>query len=150
MSDNRHWIGEGVIYHADSNTTAKKTSSLTLGRTLLKGSAAGVISAIAANLLAWAIMSNNNYEFAMLNGFSITLSAFFVNVFGAFIFRFIQKRSSRAILYYAILSLLMAVLMSLNTSANPMEPNIESVANPLHYTVAILSLVLIPVLMKRK
>ncbi len=114
------------------------------------GSAAGVISAIAANLLAWVIMSINDYEFVMLNGFSITLSAFFANLIGAVIFRFLRKRSSRAVIYYAILSLLMAVLMSLNTSANPMEPNIETVANPLHYAVAILSLVLIPFLMNRK
>lgn len=131
-------------------TQQQKNSSPTLRRTLLKGSVVGVISAIAANLLAWAIMSSNDYDFVMLNGVSITLSAFFVNVIGAFIFRIMQNRSSRAVIYYAILSLIMAVLMSLNTSANPMEPNIESVANPLHYAVAILSLVLIPFLMNRK
>lgn len=131
-------------------TQQQKNGSIPLGRTLLNGSVAGVITAIAANLLAWAIMSINDYEFVMLNGFSITLSAFFANVIGAFLFRFIRKRSSRAFIYYGILCLLMAVLMSLNTSANPMEPNIEAVANPLHYTVAILSLVLIPLLMNRK
>lgn len=131
-------------------THQEKISSPTIGRTLLMGSLAGVASAIVSNLLAWIIMSINDYEFVMLNGFSITLSALFANIIGAFIFRFMRKRSSRAVIYYAILSLIMAVLMSLNTSGNPMEPNIEAVANPLHYAVAILSLVLIPVLMNRK
>jgi len=123
--------------------------SVTIGRTLIAGSAAGVISAIVSNLLAWGIIAANDFEFEMLNGFSITLSAFFANVIGAFIYRVLQKRSSRAVIYYAILSLVMAVLMTVNTVSNPMEPHIGAVANPLHFAVALLSLVLIPKFMQR-
>lgn len=132
-----------------TTTQQQIASSATMGRTLIAGSAAGVISAIVSNLLAWGIIAANDYEFEMLNGFSITLSAFFANVIGAFIYRFWQKRSSRAVIYYAILSLAMAVLMTVNTAANPMEPHIGAVANPMHFAVALLSLVLIPKFMKR-
>ncbi|GAA0361131.1 hypothetical protein [Bacillus horti] len=133
----------------ETATQQQKVSAISVKKTLIAGSLAGIISVIVSNLLAWGIMSANDYQFEMLNGFSITLSAFFVNLIGAFIFRFIQKKSKRAIMYYAILSVVMAILMSINTSTNPMEPNIAAVANPLHYLVAILSLVLIPLFMKR-
>ncbi|GIO45058.1 hypothetical protein [Paenibacillus apis] len=132
-----------------TTTQQQIARSVTIGRTLIAGSAAGVISAIAANLLAWGIIAANDFEFEMLNGVSITLSAFFANVIGALIYRVWLKKSSRVVIYYAILSLAMAVLMTVNTASNPMEPHIGAVANPLHFAVALLSLVLIPKFMQR-
>ncbi|XID95559.1 hypothetical protein ACF3MZ_14025 [Paenibacillaceae bacterium WGS1546] len=131
-------------------TQQKKAGSVTAVHTLIVGAAAGIVSAIGSNLLAWGIMAANDYRFEMLNGFSITLSAFFANLIGAFIYRALRKRTARATLYYAALSLAMAVLMTVNTAANPMEPHIGAVANPLHFLVAVLSLVLIPAFMNRK
>jgi len=126
-----------------------KAAPATVSKTIAVGSIAGIISVLLSNFLAWAIMAANNYQFEMLNGFSITISAFLANLIGAFIYRVMWNKSSRAGLYYAILCLVMAVLTTVNTVANPMEPNIGAVANPLHFLVAVLSLILIPVIMKR-
>lgn len=127
----------------------QKAAPASVSKTFAAGSIAGIISIVLSNLLAWAIMAANNYQFEMLNGFSITMSAFLANLIGAFIYRVLWNKTTRAGLYYTILCLVMAVLTTVNTAANPMEPNIGAVANPLHFLVAVLSLILIPVLMKR-
>jgi hypothetical protein len=128
----------------------KEVSTVRLGKTLLGGVIAGLIAAIVSVLAANVLSHITGYSFKELTLTSITVASIMTNLIGSLIFYYLTKKSRGAVLIYTILAILMATLDSLLAALNPPGKGFGTLAIPIHYIVAIISILIVPKFSQRR
>ncbi len=111
---------------------------------LLAGLGTGVVAVMLAVLAAQLIQRGTGQRYAELSAFSIAFAALFTNVLGGGAYALLVRRTARPVLYYAILALTLATLDTIMVTANPPHDGFATLATPLHYIVAVTSIILVP------
>ncbi|UOQ44222.1 hypothetical protein MUN89_20590 [Halobacillus salinarum] len=113
-------------------------------KTLLTGLYAGVIGAVAALAVTYLLGTATGLWFEQLTWFSIGGAAILANIMGALIFSKFFRKTKRARGYYALLTLGVTLLMTMNDLANPPAVKFGIIAHPVHAVVAVLTIWLVP------
>lgn len=118
--------------------------SLFVGITI--GILCGAIALITEYMLGWI----TGLWFEELNFVSIMLSSLLVNLAGAFIFKWLDQKTSKAFLYYGLVVASVTLLLTINVLLNPPQEQFGVVDHPVHIVVALLSFWLIPKWMRKE
>lgn len=114
-------------------------------KTSLKvGLGVGIVAGIAAIILYYVLCNLLDLTFEQLNPVSILIASVIVNLIGALIYTKLHQKTARPRLYYGLITVGVALLISWYDWAYPPEPQIVDVANPIHALVASLSIAWIP------
>lgn len=108
------------------------------------GLGVGIISGVVCIILFYVLCGLLDLQFIQLNPVSIMVASVVVNVIGALIYNKLRYTTSRPRIYYGMITVGVALLLSLYDWANPSETDIAGVANTLHALVASLSIAWIP------
>lgn len=122
------------------------TSALSLRRSLAAGLGAGVVAAVLAAVAAQLLQRGAGRSYAELSAFQVAFVAALTNVVGGGAYALLARRTARPARWYAILALAVATLDTLMVAVAPPHPGFAALADPLHYLVAVVSLVLVPLL----
>jgi hypothetical protein len=117
-----------------------------LGRCILAGLIAGAVSTLLANLAALILARQFNRTFDELNWLSISRASMISCFAGAFVYAALLRWTKHPVIWFTIGGLAVATLDSVFVAMHPPVPGIERIANPLHFVVAIVALILIPIL----
>ncbi|MGP4081491.1 hypothetical protein ACTWQL_16415 [Pseudalkalibacillus sp. R45] len=117
---------------------------------LMTGLGIGIVSGIAAILLYEVLCYLLGVTFEQLNPVSIMIASVIVNMIGAMIYSSLKKKTSSPRMYYAMITIGVALFLSWMDWAYPPEPGIAGVANPIHALVASLSIAWIPVWVNKR
>ncbi|WP_221567828.1 hypothetical protein [Alkalihalobacillus sp. TS-13] len=117
---------------------------------LTTGLGVGVVSGIAAILLYEVLCHLLGVTFEQLNPTSIMIASIIVNIIGAIIYSSLKKKTSSPRMYYAMITIGVALFLSWMDWAYPPEPGIADVANPIHAIVATLSIAWIPIWINKR
>jgi hypothetical protein len=109
------------------------------------GSAVGLVSGAAAVVLYEVLCFSLGVSFEKLTPLSILVMSVAANVVGAYIYSTLARKTKRPRLYYGVITVAVALLLSLYDWAYPAEPGIAGVANTIHALVATLSMAWIPI-----
>jgi hypothetical protein len=104
----------------------------------------GAISGIAAIFLYELLCFVLEVTFEKITPVSIFLMSIAVNIIGALIYSKLRKQTTKPRLFYSIITISAALLLSIYDWAFPAESDIAGVANTLHAFVASLSIAWIP------
>ncbi|MDQ0058786.1 hypothetical protein [Paenibacillus harenae] len=113
-------------------------------KTWMVGLQVGIISGIAGIALFYLLIAITGFHFKQLNPVSIMAASIIVNCVGALIYAKLRRKTARPRLFYALIAIIVALLLSLMDWAYPPEPQIGDVSNPIHAIVVTISIVLIP------
>lgn len=108
------------------------------------GLSVGFLSGVMCIILYYVLCALLDLRFVQLNPFSIMVASIVVNVIGAFLYSKIRHRTSKPRFYYGLVTVGVALLLSLYDWAYPSEPDIAGIANTLHALTASLSIAWIP------
>lgn len=106
----------------------------------------GILCIILYLILSWLL----DVRFIQLNPVSIMVASVVVNVIGALIYTKIRDTTSRPRLFYGLITVGAALMLSLYDWAYPSEPDITGIANTLHAFVASLSIAWIPTFLNKR
>jgi hypothetical protein len=113
------------------------------------GSGVGLVSGGAAVVLYWVLCDWLDVSFIKMTPLSIMFACVIVNIAGAYIYLKLMVKTTRPRLYYGVITVCAALLLSLFDWAFPVEPDITGVANVIHALTATLSIAWIPVWMRK-
>src|SRR5437867_318638 len=119
---------------------------VSLGRAVLAGLIAGAVAALLANLAAWVLSRQFGQTFDQLNWFSISRASVISCTVAGIVYCALGRFSQRPAIWFVVLGLAAAAADSVLVTMHPPEAGFARVANPLHFVVAIVALVLIPTL----
>lgn len=115
----------------------------------LTGLYVGVLSGVAGIAMFYLMIAITGFRFEQLNPVSILAVSVLVNLAGAWLYALLRRKTSRPGLIYAAIAIAVATLLSLMDWAYPPEPQIGDVAGPVHSVVVTVSIVLIPLRLRR-
>ncbi|MBB6734598.1 DUF6069 family protein [Cohnella zeiphila] len=115
----------------------------------LTGLYVGVLSGVAGIAMFYLMIAITGFRFEQLNPVSILAVSVLVNLAGAWLYALLRRKTSRPGLIYAAIAIAIATLLSLMDWAYPQEPQIGDVAGPVHSVVVTVSIVLIPLRLRR-
>jgi prepilin signal peptidase PulO-like enzyme (type II secretory pathway) len=120
-------------------------------KTILKvGFGAGLVSGGLCVLLYYVLCGLLDLQFVQLNPVSIMIVSVVVNVIGALIYSKILSATSSPRLFYGLITISVALTLSIYDWAYPAEPDIAGIANTLHAFVASLSIAWIPTWLNKR
>lgn len=118
-------------------------------KTLIMGLLAGILCGAAGFATAYLIGIKSGLSFPQLSLVSIVLASIVANLVGALIFsKWIRKTGSPR-LYYAFLTAIVTILLTINDTMNPPSAKFGEIGHPVHIVVALLSIILIPMWLKQ-
>lgn len=121
-----------------------------LKRILSVGLLVGLLSGVLSSILYVVLCEVMDLSFTQLNPASIMVVSVIVNVIGAWIYHKLWHATARPRWYYGMITVGVALILSLYDWASPPEPDIAGVANTLHALTASLSIALIPTFLRRR
>ncbi|WP_281974379.1 hypothetical protein [Halobacillus litoralis] len=119
-------------------------------KSLIVGMTIGILCGAAALITEYMIGWVTGLWFEELNFVSIMLSSIIVNLAGAFIFKRLDRKTSRAFLYYGLVVAGVTGLLTINVIVNPPQEQFGVADHPVHIVVALLSFWLIPKWMRKE
>ncbi|OZB94254.1 hypothetical protein [Paenibacillus sp. XY044] len=120
-------------------------------KSILKvGLGVGIVTGVACSMLYYILCAVLDLRFALLNPVSIMVMSVAVNIIGAAIYNKLLHTTTRPRIYYGMITVGAALLLSLFDWAYPPEPDIAGVANTLHALVAALSIAWVPVWIRKR
>ena len=119
-------------------------------KSILKvGVGVGILAGVASVIMYYVLCNLLELSFVLLNPASILIVSVIVNLIGAFIYTKLREKTIKPVMYYSLITIGVALLLSWYDWAYPPEPGIADVANIIHALVASLSITLIPRWMNR-
>lgn len=119
-------------------------------KSLLIGLYAGILSGAGGIAVAYLLGALTGLWFTQLNWLSIAIASIIPNIIGALLFAKWFQKTSRPTLYYAALTIGVTLLLTINDWANPPAAKFGVVVHPVHVVVALLSIWLVPMWMRRQ
>lgn len=104
----------------------------------------GFLSGIAGIALFYLLTTVTGLRFEQLNPVSIMVASLIVNCAGAYLFAKLWRFTSRPRVFYTVIAISVALLLSWMDWAYPSEPGVGDVANPIHAIVVSISIILNP------
>ena len=115
-----------------------------LGRCALAGLLAGMAAAILANLAHALLSQATGLRFRELNFLSITRASLIACVLGGLVFYAAARWTKHPVAWFAVAGLLVTTADSLFVMLHPPQPGFDRLANPLHFIVGLITIVLLP------
>ncbi|SDJ16984.1 hypothetical protein [Alteribacillus bidgolensis] len=131
-------------------SNALNLSKPSLKKCVFGGFMAGIVAAILANIGNLLLGSLTGQSYPQLNLMSITLSSLVTNLIGSMVYFGFTRHTKHPFMNYSVLALVVATLDSVFVAVNPPVPGFSNIANPLHYVVAVTSILLIPYVARGK
>lgn len=113
-------------------------------KTGMVGLCVGIFAGIAGIALYYLLIAITGFSFKQLNPVSIMIASIVSNLIGALIYAKLRQTTARPGVYYAVIAIGFALLLSLMDWAYPPEPQISDIASPIHAIVVTISIILIP------
>ena len=116
---------------------------------LVAGLIAGVVAALAGVVTLLIMQAITGDSYPELTPLTVTGIALVANLAGGLLYAILTRFVARPMLWYAVIALVAATLDSLLSIVNPLHPGFGTIATPLHYVVAGISIALVPRLAAR-
>jgi len=119
---------------------------VSVGRAVLAGLIAGAVGALLANLAAWVLSRQFGQTFEQLNWYSISRASMISCTVAGVVYYGLTRFTQHPLAWFVVFGLAVAIADSVLVALHSPEAGFARVANPLHFVVAVVALVLIPAL----
>lgn len=120
-----------------------------LGRFVLAGAVAGVVAAVVAGVAGAILQAVVGRSYVELSAVPIAVASLVTCVVGGVVYYALSRWTRWPVAIFAAIALVVATLDTVFVTLNPPHPGFAVIANPLHYVVAVVAAVLIPLLSAR-